>query len=333
MHRTGRTMPDQYSELLAGASRVLIIVHRKPDGDAVGSAFAMADVLRYSGKEATVLMPEGFPQKYAPLVHDGFVAEISRQEALEHDLMLVIDCATPSLAGCGAADIDDLCSSMPSLVLDHHPGNNFTSAGCKAVEPACAAAALLCFEICREMNWHITPEAATLFLLGLSTDTGGFRFSNSDSRAFRAAGELLQLGADLNAVNTNAYFSKPLNQQQLEADLVLNHLQFRCGGALAVGTVTEEMLRKYSFDMRDGEGVIERIRELQGVKAAILISPRGTGLKISSRTQPGTVSAADILKEFGGGGHKYAAGLQINENIEQTAEKVLCRFEEELNKL
>ena len=319
------------AELLSQAADVLIMTHRKPDGDAVGSAFAMAEVLRGAGKNATVLMPESFPVKYAPLVNSGYAAAVT--DISGFDLLLVLDCATPALAGCGESDADTLCRSLPSVVIDHHPGNSFSSALHKIVDPSAAAASLLCFEICREMDWQIPAAAATLFLLGLSTDTGGFRFSNSDCRAFAGAGELLKLGADLNEVNANAYFSKPVNQQQLEADLVLNHLEFRCGGKLAVGSVTADMLAKYSFDMRDGEGIIERIREMQGVVAAILISPRGSGLKISSRTRPGSISAADILNEFGGGGHKYAAGLQINENIEQTAEKVLRRFEEELNKL
>lgn len=321
-------LTPQCSDSLRNAADILITVHRKPDGDAAGSAFAMAEVMRKTGKNVTVLMPEGFPVKYAPLIKSEHTVEIA--DSSTFDFMLVLDCATPELAGCGGADINELCREIPSLVLDHHPGNTFASALYKVVDSSAAAASLLCFELCREMDWEITPAAATLFLLGLSTDTGGFRFANSDSRAFAAAGMLLELGADLNAVNMHAYFSKPVSQQKLEADMVLNHLEFRCGGRIAIGRITDDMLALHDFDMREGEGIIERIRELQGVEAAILISPRGNGVKLSARTPAGGISAADILKKFGGGGHRNAAGLQINANVAETIEKVLVSFEEEL---
>ena len=169
--------------------------------------------------------------------------------------------------------------------------------------------------------------------MGLSADTGGFRFANADAGSFAAAGGMLAAGADMELVNRCAFFSKPLNQQRLEADLVLNHLEMRLGGALAVGRITGAMLTEHAFDMRDGEGIIERLRELDGVKAAVLISPRGGGLKISARTRAGTVSAAEILREFGGGGHELAAGLQLDgPDAEAVKDRVLERFAEELEK-
>ena len=327
-----KKMENQCFELLSSSANILIAVHRKPDGDAVGAAFGLAAVLEEAGKNVQVLMPEGFPVKYAPLVRKKAITTLP-VECGAFDLVMLLDTARASLAGFGSEDsAEKLPGRPPLMVIDHHPGNDIECC-CRLADPSAAAASLLCFETALQMQWQINAEAATLFLLGLSTDTGGFRFSNSDSRAFAAAGKLLELGADLDAVNTNAYFSKPVKQQKLEADMVLNHLQFRANGAVAVGTVTAEMLEQYDFDMRDGDGIIERIREMQGVMAAILISPRGNSLKLSARTRSGSISAAAILEEFGGGGHKYAAGLQINENIDTTVAAVLNRFEEELEKL
>ncbi len=320
-------------DLLLSERPTLIVTHRRPDGDAVGAAMGLAAVLRANGRSAEVLLPDGFPAKYRPVAGENYLRAMPENPEARFGQGMILDTARPDMAAAGGMTPGELAGKIPCGVIDHHPDNGFGDGFIRETDAGAAAASLLVFELCRRAGLYVPPEAATLFFMGLSTDTGGFRFSNADARSFAVAGAMLAAGADMELVNRCAFFSKPVNQQRLEADLVLHHLEMRLGGALAVGRITAEMLEEYAFDMRDGEGVIERLRELEGVKAAVLISPRDGGLKISARTRAGTVSAAAVLREFGGGGHELAAGLQLDgPDAEAVKDRVLERFAEELEK-
>lgn len=303
--------PDEAAKRLEAANRILILTHEKPDGDAVGSALGMQAFLRSSGKQADALFPAPLPRRYGWLAGENApLAAVTREQAAAYDLVLLLDCANPlRIAGGDALDFEFL-RSLPLLNVDHHGGNT-VEGGCNLVDPHAAAASLLAAEIAFTTGREIPRRAATAWLLGLITDTGGFRFTNTDGRALRGAARLLDSGAELERINNAVFFSKPRNQQEFEAELLHRHLKFAFGGKFVYAWLPEELFAAHHFDMRDGEGVIDLLRELEGAVIVALFYRRGDTFKVSLRSKDSRYPVGPLARTLGGGGHDLAAGITL----------------------
>lgn len=304
--------PGEAAKRLEAANRILILTHEKPDGDAVGSALGMQAFLRSSGKQADALFPAPLPRRYSWLTGENApLAAVTRAEAAAYDLVLLLDCANPlRIAGGDALDFEFL-RSLPLLNVDHHSGNT-VEGGSNLVDPHAAAASLLAAEIAFASGREISRSAATAWLLGLITDTGGFRFSNTDGRALRGAARLLDCGAELERINNAVFFSKPRNQQEFEAELLHSHLKFAFGGKFVYAWLPEELFAAHHFDMRDGEGVIDLLRELEEAVIVALFYRRGDTFKISLRSKDSRYPVGPLARALGGGGHDLAAGITLD---------------------
>ena len=322
--------PGEAAELPAKAERILILTHEKPDGDAVGSALGMREFLRSLGKQADALFPAPLPQRYLWMVEeDAPLSAVSREEAAAYDLVLLLDCANPlRIAGGDALDFAFL-QSLPLLNVDHHAGNT-VEAGSNLVDPTAAAASLLAAEIAFASGEKISRRAATAWLLGLITDTGGFRFTNTDGRALRGAARLLDCGAELEKINNAVFFSKPRNQQEFEAELLQKHLRFAFGGKFVYAWLPDELFSAHHFDMRDGEGVIDLLRELECAVIVALFYRRGNVFKVSLRSKDSRYPVGPTARALGGGGHDMAAGITLDL---PDAEAVETLLRQEIGKL
>lgn len=304
--------PGEAADLLAAAERILILTHEKPDGDAVGSALGMQAFLRSLGKQADALFPAPLPQRYLWMTKENApLAAVTREQASGYDLVLLLDCANPlRIAGGDALDFEFL-RSLPLLNVDHHGGNT-VEAGRNLVDFRAAAASLLAAEIAFASGREIPRSAATAWLLGLITDTGGFRFTNTDGRALRVAARLLDCGAELERINNAVFFSKPRSQQEFEAELLRDHLRFAFEGKFVYAWLPEELFAAHHFDMRDGEGVIDLLRELEGVVIVALFYRRGDAFKVSLRSKDSRYPVGPMARALGGGGHDMAAGITLH---------------------
>ncbi len=312
-------------ETLQRVHKLLVVTHRKPDGDAFGTALALTWTLRANGKEADCLLCGEIPIKYREFA-DGYLTGIRREELAAYDCVVIVDTARTSMVETGELPVEALWD-RPVLNIDHHPDNSVQGTW-NCVMPETAAAAEAVWLIVESLKWQVPTQAATLFLIGLITDTGGFRFANTGAEALKAAAGMLQAGADLIRINNQVFFSKPLNQQRLEAELILHELHICEDKRLAWAVITPELLRKFDFDMRDGEGVIERIREIDGVLIAALIYPRNDGVKVSLRAQDPRYPVGPVARANGGGGHEMAAGITLeNMNARQAAALLIPQLE------
>ncbi len=313
--------PKEAAGLLTAASKILILAHEKPDGDAVGSAFGLEFFLRSLGKEAMALFSAPLPRRY-----EGFwtprLTRLTPDEAKTFDLVVVLDSANRQRIASGEELPYEELAKLPLLNVDHHGGNDI-DAGCRWVDPTAAAASLQIAEIAWETGQPVPPEAATAWLLGLFTDTGSFRFSNADGRAFRAAARLLDEGADIETVTNTLYFSKPRNQQAFEAELLQNEVRFACGDRFVYAVLPEALLQKYDFDMKEGEGLIDLLREIDGTVIAALLYRRGGNWKISLRSKLGRYPVGPAARSLGGGGHELAAGITLSDRPEEEAVALL----------
>lgn len=303
------------------ADSILVLTHERPDGDAVGSALGTAEFLRSCGKRAEALFPEMLPKRYERFARAGRFEPLSPQMCAAYDLILVLDCANPARIATGGMTIADLASHRV-LNIDHHRGNTVPGA-VNFVDSTAAAASLLTFEIARLTGKKIPPEAATLWYLGITTDTGSFRFANTTPRVLLAAAELMELGAKQEAVVNAVYFSKPRNQQLFEAELMEKFLKVAADGKISYAVLPEEFPARHGFDMRDSEGVIDLLREIDGTVIAVLAYQREGVFKFSFRSKESAFPVGPFARSLGGGGHEMAAGATVPLPDAAAAEKFI----------
>ena len=315
------------AELLSAHDRILILTHERPDGDAFGSALGMQAFLRdCCGKHAEACLPSPPAKRYSGLT-GSFKTTLAPEELRNYDLIFLLDCANRSRIAAGpqidTEKLPDL-NTPPMLNVDHHVDNRI-EASWNLVVPDAAAASQIAVEIALEMfrSGKIGEPAATLWLLGILTDTGAFRFSNTIGKTLRVAAELLDRGADLERVVNATFFSKPLNQQQFEAELLRTQEKIVLGGRYIYAYIPDELFRKYDFDMRDGEGLIDLLREVDGTQVATLFYRKGDDIKISFRSKDERYPVGPLARELGGGGHQMAAGVTLSGKKPEEVESLL----------
>ena len=321
--------PEQIPELLSRfqSKKILLLAHLRPDGDAAGSLCAVMLLLRQLGFQAeAVVRDSDFPDTCREfLPQEGLKAE-SEIDPADYGLFIVLDSSRRDrISAAFAASGEKL--PAPMLVIDHHPDNPcYGDWNC--IVPDAAATAEIVAEIAFRASWTIPPEAATLLLLGILTDSGSFRFTNTTARTLKTASRLMETGGEYFRVMDACYFSKPENMARFEADLLCNHLKKACGGKFIYTFFLPELLEKYQIELRNTEQVIEILRAIAGPVIAAVIRKEAGGFKCSLRSKDRRYSVGRIARTIGGGGHEMAAGCTINAGSFEEAERILLEIVE-----
>jgi bifunctional oligoribonuclease and PAP phosphatase NrnA len=313
--------PEKAVELLRKYNNFLIVTHENPDGDALGSSFALLQYLRLANKNVQLLLPEQVPEKYTNFTPSGCLTYATGLDWANFDFIIYLDTPLQKRAALSYLNFKNI--PLPSLNIDHHP-DNINYAQWNLVIPTAAAAAEIIFMIFKaDDKIKITSEIASLLMLGMVMDTGGFRFDNTSPEVMRHAAELLDLGADYHHIINEMFFSVPLAQLQFQSELVTNHLRKACLGKLAWFYVPTELVEKYDVNMRNTEGLIESLRAISGTEIVVIMQEHKMGFKISMRSKNPKYSVGSIARKLNGGGHEMAAGGLIKTSTLASAEKIL----------
>lgn len=317
---------EQTADLLSKYDNFLIVTHENPDGDALGSSFALLLFLRDCGKRAELLLPEQVPDKYVDFAVPGSRARLSGVDWANFDYIIFVD--IPSTKRAALSELEFKNIPLPSINIDHHP-DNVNYARWNLVMPDAAAAAEILFMVFKACAKNkISPGIASLLMLGMVMDTGGFRFDNTSPAAMRNAAELLELGADYHHIINEMFFSTPLSQLRFQAELISDHLRRACCDRLAWFYVPPELVGKYNINMRNTEGLIEVLRAVQGAEIVVIMQKHELGFKISMRSKNPEYSVGSIARKLNGGGHEMAAGGLIKATSLENAEKILITHAE-----
>ncbi len=312
--RGGDSIPmltlDGLREELRGAASVLITTHLNPDGDALGSAGALALFLRARGTQARVLVDWPIPENLH-FLRDG--AGIEEYDPAQHDalfgsadLLVAVDMNAPSRMG----RIADVAASagIRILVIDHHLDPRPFADGYCLRSDACATAEIL-FDLI-EAEEGLTPAIAEALYTGILTDTGSFRFERTTSRVFRIAAELLDAGVQPQDVYRRIYDEYPMRRTRL-VGRVLAGIRSLADGRATLLAVTKEDLDATDGLIEDVENIVNYGLSIRGVLATALVTEMPGGVKVSFRSR-GDVSIQPLAQRFGGGGHRYAAGATLD---------------------
>ena len=292
---------QQTAQRLLAMDHILILTHRRPDGDTIGCAAALCHALRQKGKTAHVLPNEDAHGLYDPYF-DGVLAPAD----FVPQGVVSVDTAAAGLLPASARGYKERID----LAIDHHGSQEFYARE-TCVDPACAACAELIWRVLTAMAVEITPTIAQLLYMAIATDTGCFVYSNTTPATHRIAAALMDTGFDAQWVNKRHFRVKSLKRMQIESRLV-REMDLEQNGTLVFAYVTLDLIRDLQATEEDLEDIASFIGQLEGVDNAVTIRQlKPTECKISLRTDGKTLNASDVCAIHGGGGHPAAAGCTI----------------------
>jgi len=306
---------------LTGARHVVLTTHVNADGDGVGSEIGLWHMLRAQGVSVKIANPTRIPDRFTFLLPAGADATQHAVREIERaDIVASLDIGDLTRLGELAPVIK---RREPAFVcIDHHVGPVNLPVGPCLIAPDATATAELIFDLASVAGWPLTAESAQALYVGLLTDTGGFRFSNTTARALRVAAALLEHGVDPEEVYASVYASAPEGRVRLLAE-VLQTLVVEPDVGLAWVSVPPDALRRHEVTPDDLDGIVEFPRSIAGVRLALLFRHIGNGrIKVSFRSM-GEVDVAELAHQFGGGGHHRAAGASLPGSMADVEEKVL----------
>ncbi len=299
------------ASLLLEQDEIIILCHRHPDGDTIGSAFALCMALRNLGKRANVLCGDIIPRKYAYIFED--IAPVDMKEKY----VVSVDVADAALLGVLEGDY----AHRIDLCIDHH-GSNRLKAAHHYVDDKAAATGEIIYQLLSPLGAELTKSIALSLYTALSTDTGCFRYSNVTARTHQIAAKLIETGIDSNMVNMVMFETKSMARFNLERE-IMSGVDFRFGGRMAIITLTNEMLQRNAVNEGDIDGLSAMARNIEGVELGIMIRELADGgFKISARSSR-AVNACDYCRMMGGGGHPAAAGCTLTNVCLEEARQIL----------
>lgn len=287
----------------------LIITHANSEGDALGSEIALCLMLRSMGKKAVIINEDPVPEEYAFLPNADLVQTFhARHLKNSYDAYILVDCAEFSRSG-------ELArmpfAGKPVINIDHHISNtNFGTVNW--VDPDASSASEMIYRLFKKMNVSFTRETAMLLYVGIMTDTGSFKYSNTSAATLAAASELVGCGIDVASVHRKIYESVPLNDMVFLLKL-LPTMKSALRGKIVWFTVRAAAFKKQSVTFDLSEHLLGFARSIKGVEA-VAVFKENLGVKneirINLRSQ-GRVDVNALARMFGGGGHKTASGATV----------------------
>ena len=307
------------AQMLLAQDRIIILCHRYPDGDTVGSAFALCRALRGLGKKANVMCGDILPTKF-----DYIFKDIEPDKMTER-YVVAVDVADPGLLGVLQKDY----GARVDMCIDHHASNRMYAKD-TLLDDAASATGEIIYELLKPLGAELTQDIALALYTAISTDTGCFRYSNVTPRTHRITAKLLETGIDAHEVNRVMFETKSHARMELEK-MLLESLDYRMDGQIVMMTLTESMIDETGVCEGDIDGLSAIPRGIEGVKVGVMLREVSNGYKISVRTMRG-VNACEICKRLGGGGHAAAAGCFIKGSIDEAKDKMLEASVSELEK-
>lgn len=298
---------QQIVDAVREKQRFVVTSHSRPDGDSIGSALAFAYAVRALGKEVLVVNKDAAPP---PLMTFPGVADITIADRVtgEFDAAVIMECGDLARPGVGGLDQYFLIN------IDHHPGNTGYGA-LNWYDESAAACGEMVYDLIKALGVPMTKEIATHIYLAILTDTGSFHYSNMSPRTFRISAEMLEAGVDPVAVARAVYDSNNMGRLRLFG-AVLNAMQVDATGRIAIVYLDHAMARAAGGTYDDTDGLINlplTVKEIQSV--VFFKQTEGDTYRVSMRSK-GDIDIGSIAKEFGGGGHKNAAGCSVTGAID-----------------
>ncbi len=324
--------------LIEKATKVVILTHMSPDGDALGSSLGMYHYLHELGKEnVQVIVPNAFPAflSWMPGAEDILIFDTDKEQCIsliqEADLLLCLDFNEWKRIG----DVGVIASLAPAekILIDHHIGPNI-DATCVISYPDCVATCELVFRlICRCGHFKkMTLPIAECIYTGLMTDTGNFSFNSNQVDIYAIIGELVYIGVDKDAIYNKVFNTYSLNRMRLMGFCLYNKMIVYPEYHLALIALSRKELYRFNFQTGDAEGLVNLPLQIHNIHYSVFMREDKDKIKISFRSQGDRPVNEYAGLFFNGGGHKNASGGESYDSLDDTVKRFEDTFRDYLNK-
>ncbi|MDR3542409.1 MAG: bifunctional oligoribonuclease/PAP phosphatase NrnA [Desulfosporosinus sp.] len=317
------TSREELIEVLRKAPSVALFSHVSPDGDCVGSMLAIGLALEKMGKEVSFYNPDPLP---------SYLAFLPGSSRIRPDFpypqpktLLFVDCTDFQRVNLSLSEIS---SESTVLNLDHHISNQLFG-HFNWVDAQASASAEIALTLINQLGVEIDRDMATNLYTALVTDTGCFRYSSTTAQTHRLAAELLDLGLDISGIHHNIFDQKPLAQIKL-LQCALSGLEILADGQLAVMILNLEDFRKCGAEQEMSEGLVNYAQSIVGVEVVVLLKEVGPQEIKGGLRSNLWLNVNEIAAQFGGGGHKRAAGCTIRLAMAKAKQSIITAIEEAL---
>lgn len=320
MTKTVKIVPDSICEefdikqtcrFFKERDNYLLLCHSTPDGDTLGSAYALAMGLVAMGKKCMIKCADEIPAKY------GYFTNAFANTEINYETVVAVDVADIALLG----NLAETFVGKIDLCIDHHISNT-RYADRLYLDSEAAANCECIYDIFRHYPMPLDKVSASAIYTGLSTDTGSFKYSNVTAKTHRIAADLYSYDIDAAEIGRLMFDTKSKGRLELEK-MVLDSAEFHFNDKCMLLVATNEMKEKTGCSDSDLEGVAVISRSVEGVLAGISIKQKQDNeYKISVRTYP-PLSASEICAQLGGGGHKNAAGCSLCGSLDEVKKQIL----------
>ena len=311
---------DTVIDRLIESRTLFLATHVNPDGDAIGSMLALGLGLLQCRKHVFMYNASPIPAVYRFLPGVNRVGHTLPPES-QWDTAVILDCGDLERIGEAA----EFARGLPQIInIDHHVTNtNFGQH--RIVDATACASAEIVYRLLQRMGVKTDQAIATSIYTGIFTDTGSFRFANTNRAAYAICSEMVQCGVDPYTVAQHVYGTYSLGRIKL-LNMALDSIEISANGKLSLMTLTQDMFAETDTNPEDVDGMINYAKRIEDVKVAALIMENANGAShkrfhVSLRSD-GTVDVAEIAASFGGGGHFNAAGFGVETSLEDLKETI-----------
>lgn len=316
---------DKILSGLFSSRKVAIFSHLYPDGDTIGSQLALAEGLDQHGVEVKCYNFMPLPAQFT-FLNNSHLIQLPKNENFLDDIDVVcfVDCGELSRTGLSEKALEN----KVVYNIDHHKSNTYFGKYNFIVDNASSTCEVI-YDILKSYSCKFTPSLATCLYLGLSTDTGSFKYSNTTAKSHLIASDLISHNADVNAVRLNIYENISLSRYRL-LGFIYQATKFYANDKIAYISITIEDEKALNIQDDDYSGIASVLKEISGVEVAVLMrSLSSDKTKISLRSKS-YLDVSIIAEKFGGGGHARAAGVIVNKSLENAEKAILNELEENL---
>lgn len=325
---------EQFKSLFAEPRKVVIVSHTNPDGDAIGSSLALAEVLQTQGHEAVCIVPNRFPYylEWIPRAKQMLIYRFAAEQAQAAiDSADVIICADMN----NLSRLEDLSKAIAAntsakrVLIDHHlnPEEGFDVA---FSHPESSSTAFLVYSLLVQAFGAqvIDQTIATQLYVGIITDTGNFAFSNLTPDLFRAVAALVETGIDIPTIYNNIYNSFTEGRARLFGYAINRKMKTLLKGTVAYISLTEEEMRRYWFQQGDSEGFVNYPLTVKKMRMSAMFTQQHDFIRVSLRSRGAVDVDTFARRYFNGGGHHNAAGGKSFVSMDETIQHYIEAVEE-----
>ncbi len=311
-------------QALKKTDNFLLASHVNPEGDAVASVLALDSLLRRLGKKTMIACEDAFPERLGCLPSKRWNQAKNIPANRKFDALVVADC--PTLERIGA--VNQLLNPKTVIFnIDHHISNTLFG-HYNYIQPSASACGEVIYDIFKHFKLKINKDEATALYASISTDTGSFKYSNTTVKSHQIASELIKTGIDIEHINDALYATYSLEKIHLYS-LLLGRVKTNEDGTIAWVGLTKNDLKRTGATYEDTEGFIDFLKYIKEVQFSFFVSEmdgnQNSQVRVSFRSK-GKYDVAQVAAQFGGGGHKKAAGCTINGTLEQATEQILAQL-------